>query len=254
MRAFCILGIALAFATAVAAERSVAELEELLGKARIVKTSVLESGITGSLRLSMRRGKTEISAVFKTVDARRPAPEPPRPDPFITDRWQNEVAAYRIARLLGIDAVPPTVIRKVRGRPGSLQLWVEGVTTRTAWFAARPDTARHAALDAAEETLRVFDALIYNPDRNAENLLLDEAGEKVWFVDHSRAFRALDSWPATVGSEPLVLPEPLRTRLAAIDEATLRAALRSLLAEAQIKALLARRELLLGLPATSSPR
>jgi hypothetical protein len=41
------------------------------------------------------------------------------------------------------------------------------------------------------DALRVFDQLIFNIDRNLQNLLLTADG-KLWLIDHTRAFRRND--------------------------------------------------------------
>ena len=70
---------------------------------------------------------------------------------------------------------------------GSLQIWVENAddeTTRRKRNLEPPDLTRWSQQRA---TRIVFDALIYNRDRNQGNLLIDPDWN-VWLVDHTRAF------------------------------------------------------------------
>lgn len=103
------------------------------------------------------------------------------------DSYQSEVAAYELSRLLGLDRVPPTVVRRVRRKRGSLQLWIEGGITdaeRRHLGLVPPDPT---SFEAQLAILGVFDNLIANGDRNPGNLVIDAAW-KVWFIDHTRSF------------------------------------------------------------------
>lgn len=105
----------------------------------------------------------------------------------IRDSYLNQVAAYRIGRLLGLTNVPPTVLREVNDREGSLQLWIEDAMTekdrRQAGF--RPDSIR--TLNLLAHDMRVFDYLINNIDRNQGNILYGPDWQ-LWLIDHTRAF------------------------------------------------------------------
>lgn len=103
------------------------------------------------------------------------------------DSYQSEVAAYELSRLLGLDRVPPTVVRRVRRKRGSLQLWIEGSMTdadRRHRGLTPPDPS---SFEAQLAILGVFDNLIANGDRNPGNLVIDAAW-RVWFIDHTRSF------------------------------------------------------------------
>ena len=44
---------------------------------------------------------------------------------FFRDDADFEYAAYELAKLLGLDTVPPAVPRKIQRTEGTLQVWVE---------------------------------------------------------------------------------------------------------------------------------
>ena len=68
-------------------------------------------------------------------------------------------------------------------------------------------------------TMRVFDALIANTDRNKGNLLIDKDW-RAWYIDHTRAFRRS---PELLDSELLVrCDRRLLAALRALDPATVR--------------------------------
>ena len=99
------------------------------------------------------------------------------------DSYESEIAAYNLARLLGLSNVPPVVRRK----GGSLQIWVENATTEASRLKDGAEPADPIGFEHQIQNLRVFDNLIANTDRNPGNILLDSRG-KVWFIDHTRSF------------------------------------------------------------------
>jgi hypothetical protein len=99
-----------------------------------------------------------------------------------------EVAAYRLAVRLGLDNVPPTVVRTIDNTKGSLQLWVEGAMTEADRRRRELRPPDYSGWLAQMRRMTLFDALIGNIDRNAGNYLLDETG-KLWMIDHTRAFQ-----------------------------------------------------------------
>jgi hypothetical protein len=87
--------------------------------------------------------------------------------------------------------------------------------------------------------VRVFDQLIYNTDRNLQNVLITKAW-KIWMIDHTRAFRLYTTLEA-----PKNLVQCERKLLAALrqlNEETLTRELSSYLSKLEIKGLLGRRD------------
>ena len=105
------------------------------------------------------------------------------------DSYLYNVAAYRIAELLDIDSVPPSVIRYVSGRPAAVTLWVEDVAM-TERERLRQGTLGPNPAQAYEQyyTMYVLDELIRNDDRNQGNMLWTTDWD-LWLIDHTRAFR-----------------------------------------------------------------
>lgn len=166
------------------------EVLDFLRTAEVIGVKELSSGSTRPLRLELERDGVRARAVFRNVDKRRERlrMRDGRSYAVFYDRAIHEVAAYQLARLLGLDMIPPTVIRKYGGREGTLQLWVER---------ARTAKQRRESGDVAPEPIRwmrqraimgVFDALVGNSDRNTGNSLVDERW-RLWMIDHTRAFQ-----------------------------------------------------------------
>lgn len=221
-----------------------AAAERFLLEAEIVEREELGSGVTLPLRVTLRLGDRSGRAIFKDVQeeyARAVTGSSRLDDTYFTDRWQHEVAAYRLDRLIGLGLVPPTVIRTIGGRTGSLQTWIEGAFSERDRVEKNLSLENPARFQEASGRMKAFDALIYNVDRNQRNVLIVEPGTRVHLVDHSRAFRLRKQLPIA-RKESLPVPAGFAERLAAPQDEAIRAALEGLLTKAQIGAILARRK------------
>jgi hypothetical protein len=153
------------------------------------------------------------------------------------------VAAYRVARLLGIDNTPPTVSRRVQGSQGSLQAWLEGAMTDTQ---RREGNLRPPVWQLwleQERVMRVFDNLIYNDDRHTGNVLMGADGN-LWMIDHTRAFQRHDEL-----RDPNLVTRIERTiwqRLQDLPDETLAGAVEDLLQRRDVDAFVERRRRLVA--------
>ena len=98
---------------------------------------------------------------------------------------RREVAAYRLSEALGLDLVPPTVLRDGPYGEGSVQ-WFVDVDHRQHYFTIheeRPDL--HETL----RTVALFDLLANNTDRKSGHVLID-ADNHIWGIDHGLCFAA----------------------------------------------------------------
>ena len=89
------------------------------------------------------------------------------------------------------------------------------------------------------QTVRLFDSLIRNTDRNAGNLLID-ARWKLWMIDHSRAFRRDKKIPEVPGFAQC--DRDLFQALQELDLETARTRLKPYLRKYEIDAILKRRD------------
>lgn len=95
---------------------------------------------------------------------------------------EREVGAWEVAHIVGMDdMVPITVERMVDGERGSLQDFVENAQPAAEVYNNRYDGI-HDAQRAA-----VFDYVVGNEDRHANNWMIDENG-KMHLIDHSLCF------------------------------------------------------------------
>ena len=234
------------FTSAELAERP--KWEAFLKTSEVVSKEQLSfgQGVTEPWRLTLRQGDVVRRALWKDATGVRGG---------YLEGWRYEVAAYVVDKLIGLGMVPPTVTRAWEGRTGSCQLWIDG----TALYrdqVKKPELAAEFHSDRWQDTgylAQFFDNLIGNEDRHPGNVLVTRDYLAI-LIDHSRTFRIGPSFTEAIPfSEKTVAPEDLMRRLpralvertAALDETALRGALKGLLSEAEIRAVLARRELLL---------
>jgi hypothetical protein len=165
------------------------EVLEFLEKARVVEKKELPFGTNRPWKMLLEKDGIQANAIFRTVDIQR---ERAKIEGKIYvefhDRALYECAAYRVARLLGIDRIPPCVRRNFDRVEGTLQLWIEDAITELERRESGK-TLGDLGLETARvrQTLRLFDLLVANIDRNLGNLLID-AGGTMWFIDHTRTF------------------------------------------------------------------
>ena len=221
------------------------EAIDFLTTAEVVATEKI-GGTTGKpLQLVLEKDGVRARAIFRTIDFERDAVPGDREHARgFRDYYGYEVAAYELSRLLGLDNVPPATIRRIGGRKGSIQLWIESAKGVEQRMAEGIDERFQQLWMFQKQNMAVFDNLIYNFDRNPGNMLLDARG-KVWFVDHTRAFKIL---PVLNGRDDIrVLERQLWHNLQELDPDVVRERLGPYLGATEISALLARRDKLVKL-------
>jgi hypothetical protein len=229
-----------------------AALEAWLAEADIVGSEDLPTGITDPRRVTLRRDGVELHAVLKQLSTDFGAP---RGTASLNegDRFEYEIAAYELDRLLGLDMVPVTVPREVNGRPGAVQFFVEGAINARQMIEAGLKPEGWCPIEPQYNLMNVFDVLIHNTDRTHENLLLTRDWNVV-LIDHSRAFTVRPQSPPLRYDEPIQVPPALAARLAALDRAALERELGPWLHRRQIDAILKRRDRLLREHGTAAGR
>jgi len=222
---------------------SIQEQELFLLNAKVIKTRGASKGITGTLRATLTDGRITHDASIQTIDTYKAIQDTPiGPQVNFRDCYKFNIAAYRLALLLGIDGVPPSVERRYGGKSGAFTWWVDDVLMDEAQRLNKKIQAPDAdAWNAQMFVVRVFDQLVDNIDRNLGNLLITKDWN-IWMIDHTRAFRPI-SKIRTVGNLTKC-DRALLQRLREISDQDLEREMGSLLTNSEMKALLARRGLI----------
>ena len=238
-----------------------AAIEEFMLTAKVVASERIGKGVTNPWRLTLSDGAYSHDVAFQSVNQKRARQRlGHRTDLVFVDAYRYNIAAYRIAELLGIDhMMPVTVERAWKGKPGAMSWWVDNVMM---------DERERDELDDGDENkwpddiqrfyrqrsrMLVFAELVYDTDRNKGNVIYD-ADWKHWMIDFSRAFRL---WHAL--QAPSTIPQcdwDFLERMRGLTRAELRERTGEYLTAGEMSAVLGRRDKLVpnGGTMTDSPR
>ena len=234
----------------VPAKLSDAEMERFLLKARVTRTRGASKGVTGSLRATLTDGTLTHDAHVQTIDEHMQqfAGSNGGVEFDFRDSWTFNLAAYRIDRLIGLNLVPVSVARRHDYKEAAFTWWLDDVMMdeqerlkrkeqRKADLPAEPPDTE--VWNQQMQTVRLFDQLIANIDRNLGNLVITKDW-RLWPIDHTRAFRTNRQLktPANVTR----IDRGVLERLKMLDRETLRKETGKYLTTFQIDALLARRD------------
>ena len=208
------------------------DLREILATADIIDSKFIGRGSTRPRLLELKRNGTTQRGIYKSVEVE---------EAETVDRYQHEMAAYRLDRALGLDIVPVTVLRELDGQVGSVQEWVEGAIDQEA--AQAYDLTLFETDEAIEQMAKaaIFDALIGNHYRKPDDILCLIGGHRFYFVDHSKAFSSSSEIDWDGAQIANVDPEFLQA-IQRLDRPQLVQELGELISETQIDALLERRD------------
>ena len=227
--------------------RSNEEIEEFLRTAEIVSRKRVGEGINNPLKVLLEKDGIQMYAVFRDVrvQSNQMKMNDGTVKMFFRDDARFECAAYELSKLLGLDTVPPAVERKIQGKKGTLQAWVENVTTEKA-LRKTTDVPPSGGITRwrwimQRQNIYIFDNLIYNEDRNLGNILI-EPDWKLWMIDHTRAFRR---WKELLNPDQIQFSErSLWEKLQTLDETLVRERLEKFLNPAEMNGLIERTGLL----------
>jgi hypothetical protein len=223
------------------------EMESFLLTAPIVAEKGMLKGVTKAKRVTLSDGRTTHDAQVQDVDIALPIFDvgPKHTEINFKDTYRYNIAAYRLAMLLGLDNVPMSVERVVDHKPSAVTWWIDGPLidegTRQKTKAVSPNPRR---TDGYLNVMRVFDELIQNRDRNAGNMLWESDG-KMWMIDHTRAFRLGKQL-----QQPKLLlrcDRALLDKMRALTRETFAATMGKIATKDEIDTLLTRRDLIVQL-------
>lgn len=190
-----ILAAALSFVFASAAESpshnwTSEQIEDFLSRAEIVDSRPVAEGVTHTVRATLQHDGVTHDAQIQRVDiSRRSHAAAKGWELNFRDYWGYNVAAYRLSRLLNLRCVPVSVRREIDGEMAAVTWWIDDtLMTEKTRFRSKQRPPDVTAWNRQMYTVRVFDQLIRNTDRNLANLVITRDW-KIWMIDHTRAFR-----------------------------------------------------------------
>jgi hypothetical protein len=225
--------------------RTYEEVEQFLLTAEVIDMEEIPVGVTDPRRALLEKDGIQARAIFRDVDIFER--QISLPNKGVRRNWRDccmfECAAYELAKMLGLKNIPPVVMRKVKGDKGTLQIWMEQsmMETDRAKNKTKPPNAWKHKMQW--QVIRVFDALIYNDDRNAGNVLYD-SDWNVWMIDHTRSFARISDLP-----KPNLIQfceRDLWQALQSLDEEVVKERLKDYLKSGELKSMFKRREKLVA--------
>lgn len=219
------------------------EAYQFLLTAKVVKSEEIGKGVTHPWRLTLSDGSFTHDASFQDIDVRTQEAgfAGGGRELNFADSFHFNIAAYELAVLLGLDdMVPITVEREWQGKKGSLSWWIDDVKMdedERLKQGVKPPDSRF--WNKQMHKVRVFSQLIYDTDRNLQNVLI--TGDwRIWIIDFSRAFRTVRKIPEK--KDLLRCEKELFSRLLALSREEVVSAVGMHLTKWEIDALMARRD------------
>lgn len=220
-------------------------IERFLADAQIIDARPIGKGVTSPWRLTLSDGTLTHDAAFQSVNRERENVKfsGGREEKLFKDYYGYNIAAYKLARLMGQDdLVPVTVERTWKGTKGALTWWIHKKWDEDERLKAGAQPTDRAAWELQVYRARVFTALVEDTDRNLGNQLVT-ADFHLWMIDFTRAFRRAAS---------LQHPEILRKidrqlfeRLRALSTDEIAAAVKPYVEREELHGLVARRNALI---------
>lgn len=220
------------------------QLEDILSNGEVVSIEDVGEGVTKPQKVVVRKDGHEVKGIFKTESTPLQGGSRRQMQKMINlaDRWEHEVAAYRLDRLIGLDLVPVTVRRTINGQEGSLSFWVDGLINQLQKEEQDIPATGWCSLAEQWPLMFVFDTLVYNEDRTKQNMVYGRDDWMMYLIDHSRSFRTHRGRPTDIRSVQLKLSPMLAENLERLDYEQLNEAMAGLLVKPQVQAVIRRRD------------
>ncbi len=166
------------------------QMRQFLLTAKIVETVRVDTGITGISRLTMTDGKITHDASFQSVDQYRGKVVLANGivEMNFKDSYKYNIAAYELARLLGISDMMPVTVARKHGKNGAMSWWLPAKLDEEKRLKDKITPPDPEAWNRQMYKMFVFSQLVYDTDRNLGNILISEDWH-LWMIDFTRAFR-----------------------------------------------------------------
>ena len=177
------------------AELSVDQIRDFLKNAKVIRTRTTTKGVTAPKRLTLSNGTITHDAVFQAIDDRQMVANlgggarQATTELNFVDSYKYNVAAYEIAKLLGLDHMMPVYVeRRWNGQVGSISWFVPTLMDESERLKKKIQPPNPTDWNNQMYRMRVFSSLVRDTDRNLTNVLITHQW-KLMMIDFSRGFR-----------------------------------------------------------------
>lgn len=205
-------------------------LEDYLRIAEVIKLEDIGLGVTKPRRAHLAPGGLVDRMAWKTIRTGI--------HHGFWESYKSEIAAYELDKVLGLDMIPPTVERRVKGELGAAVMWVSPAKSfKDLGGPPSPPPAQLAPWSRQLIRAKMFDNLICNIDPNLGNWLVDPAWNLI-LIDHTRSFTTKKD----MVHELTRIDRELWDRMSALTVESLTPALEKWIGSREIRAILERRD------------
>jgi len=221
------------------------QIKEFLLKAKVMQQKQTPRGITAPSRLTLSDGTMTHDGAFQAIDERKSMVQlASGTEMNFRDSYHFNIAAYELSKLLGLgDMIPVTVARKCLGNSGALCWWVPAKMDEKDRIKQKVQSPDLNEWNKQLNRMWVFSQLVYDTDRNQTNMLITEDW-KLYMIDFTRAFRLHHEL-----EEPrrlVMCDRQLLEKLRQLDGAQVLEKTKPHLTKDEVKALMARRDLIIA--------
>ena len=216
------------------------QMEKFLQSAVIKSQKSIPKGVTAPSRATLSDGQITHDAAIETIHEAKARFEGTRGTEMnFEDKWEFDVAGYRLAKLLELNMVPPYVERKVGGHSAAMSWWVDNTIMEADRVKRKTQPPDLDSWNKEMYSLRVFDQLIYDTDDNLTNFLITP-DYHLWRIDFTRAFRMQKDLKSA--ADLVKCDRHLLAKLRELNKPVLKKEMKGYITDTQIDGLLARRD------------
>lgn len=224
------------------------QIKTFLKTAKVVRAATTSKGVTAPKRLTLSDGTLTHDAVFQAIDDHQNVANlgggsrQPTTELRYVDSYKYNVAAYEMARLVGLDFMMPVYVeRRWNGETGSISWFVTTMMDESDRLKKKIEPPNPGEWNNQMYRMRVFSALLRDTDRNLTNVLITPEWQ-VMMIDFTRAFRLQ---PELLHEKDLnKIDRRLLVKLESLSRDAVKQATTDFLTRQEIDAVMVRRDLL----------
>ena len=166
-----------------------------------------------------------------------------QPEMNFVDSWKYNIAAVRIAELIGLgEMMPPTIEYRYAGKTGALAWWMDNLMNEGERLKKKIGPPNPTSWNNDMYRQRVFMELVRDNDRNLTNVLISPEW-RIIMIDFTRAFRLQDTIWASSSSERA--DRALLARMEALTSDAVTTATKGYLSPGEVSGVMKRRDLII---------